>query len=265
VQGKTNFEFMGKTPGIGSRRVPQPVDLEVRWSSTPIDTALTTLSGLTRIPVTYSVRDVTTGVPVRCLTFLVQNTIATRNTQWDPGEEIAVFKKGATGVGTDTLMWGIVITPPADAIANPPVPPTDGDVLFFGTARPLTARDVYTLTTKVGTVEQTRNSSALANVYVVPNPYVGFSAIEPPNRLPDQSRGERRLYFENLPPRCTIRIFTLNGDFVQKLEHDAGVSNGREFWNLLNRDGFSVAYGIYLAHIDAPGIGETIVKFAIIK
>jgi len=99
----------------------------------------------------------------------------------------------------------------------------------------------------------------------VPNPYVGFNEIEPPNRLAEESRGERRLYFENLPQRCTIRIFTLNGDFVQRLEHDGGAANGREFWNLLNRDGFSVAYGVYIAHIEAPGIGETMIKFAIIK
>ena len=39
----------------------------------------------------------------------------------------------------------------------------------------------------------------------------------------------------------------------------------REFWNLLNRDGFGVAYGIYIAHIDAPGVGEKILKFALIK
>ncbi len=265
VQGKTNFAFTGKTPGVGSRRVAQPVDLEVRFSSTPTDTALTQISGLVRIPVKYSVWDVTTGVPVRCLTFLVQNNVTTRNYQWDPGEEIAVFKRGSTGLGTDTLMWGILITPPADTLATPPVPPTDGDVLFFGTARPLSKADTYALTTKAGTVEAARNSNALGNVYVVPNPYVGFSDIEPQNRLASQSRGERRIYFENLPPRCTIRIFTLNGDLVQTLEHDAGVASGREFWNLLNRDGFSVAYGIYIAHIDAPGIGETMIKFAIIK
>jgi hypothetical protein len=266
VQGKTNFLFTGKTPGAGSRKLPLPVDLEVRWSSTPIDSALATPVGpLIRIPVKYSVWDVTSGIPVRCWTFLNQTTMATRNYQWDPGEEIVAFKKGSKGATTDTVTWGIVITPPADTIATPPVPPTDGDVLFFGTARPLSTADTYTLNTKVGTVEAGRNASVLGNIYVVPNPYVGFNEIEPQNRLPEESRGERRLYFENLPERCTIRIFTLNGDLVQRLEHDGGMANGREFWNLLNRDGFSVAYGIYIAHIEAPGIGETMIKFAIIK
>jgi hypothetical protein len=103
------------------------------------------------------------------------------------------------------------------------------------------------------------------NIYVVPNPYVGYSTIEPTNRLPGDTRGERRIYFENLPQRCTIRIFTINGDLVQIIEHDTGVDNAREYWNLLNRDGFGVAYGIYVAHLDAPGVGEKVLKFALIK
>jgi hypothetical protein len=65
--------------------------------------------------------------------------------------------------------------------------------------------------------------------------------------------------------KCTIRIYTLSGELVSTLEHEAGADNGREFWNLLNKDGFSVAYGVYLAHIDAPGIGEKLIKFALIK
>jgi len=43
------------------------------------------------------------------------------------------------------------------------------------------------------------------------------------------------------------------------------VDNSREYWNLLNRDGLGVSYGVYIAHIEAPGIGEKLIKFAIIK
>ncbi|MFN4111862.1 MAG: hypothetical protein ACK4G1_06265, partial [Ignavibacteria bacterium] len=107
--------------------------------------------------------------------------------------------------------------------------------------------------------------SRLDNIIVVPNPYVVVNDIEPTNKLPGQNRGERRIYFENLPPECTIRIFTLAGELVQTIYHSSSLENGREFWNLLNRDGFGVAYGIYFAHIDAPGIGEKLLKFAIIK
>jgi len=137
--------------------------------------------------------------------------------------------------------------------------------LFLSTKRPFTNEDVFILTTESGKVSNSLAKSQLDNIYVVPNPYVGYSAIEPTNRLPGLTRGERRIYFENLPQKCTIRIFTLSGTPVKKIEHEESMENGREYWNLLNKDGFAVAYGVYIAHIDAPGIGEKLIKFALIK
>ena len=126
----------------------------------------------------------------------------------------------------------------------------------MATKRPFTVNDKFLLKTVSGKIDEGLSKSGLDDIYVVPNPYVGFNSIEPSNKLPGQIRGERRIYFENLPSKCTIRIYTLTGNLVAKLEHDAGFTNGREFWNLLNSDGFSVSYGIYLAHIDAPDLGE---------
>jgi hypothetical protein len=143
--------------------------------------------------------------------------------------------------------------------------PSAGDILQIRTQRPFSKEDVFSFDTESGKFSTENAKSSLDNIYVVPNPYVGYSDIEPTTKLPGQARGERRIYFENLPPKCSIRIYTLSGELVQLLEHNETYENGREFWNLLNRDGFSVAYGMYFAHIDAPGIGEKIIKFALIK
>lgn len=263
VEGTSNLVFGAKLTAIGNRKRLWPADYVIRFSSQTIDTAVTQSGGLIRIPVKYSVHDVTTGVPQRIQTLLAENS-ATRDRQWSPGEEIVLFKPGSAGVATDTTTWGIVIARSPDTTVVSRVP-TDGDVLLIATRRPYNATDRFTLRTEGATVDMARASSALDRVYVVPNPYVGLSDIEPANRLPGATRGERRIYFEHLPQRCTIRIFTINGDLVQTLEHDTGMDNGREYWNLLNRDGFSVAYGVYIAHIDAPGVGEKILKFALIK
>jgi hypothetical protein len=251
-------------PGAGSRKKATPSDYEIRFSASNIDTALNIpiSGGIIRIPVRYAVNEVSTGVPVKILTLLREPSL--KNQQWDPGDEIIMFKPGSTGVGTDTVNWGVTVTPRADSSVAP-ILPTDGDVLFMGTSRPFDSQDVFTLRTEAGKVETAVAQGRLDSIYVVPNPYIAYNAIEPTNRLPGEARGERRLYFENLPSTCTIRIFTVNGDLVQTLERSSGVDNGREFWNLLNRDGFSVAYGVYVAHVDAPGIGEKILKFAIIK
>jgi hypothetical protein len=263
VEGTSNYRYFAKLTSIGTRKRLWPADYEIRFSSGNIDTALVQSGGLIRVPVRYTVRDVTTGSPQRIQTFLAENT-ATRDQQWSPGEEIVLFKPGATGLSTDTTTWGIIITKPADSSVAPKLP-GDGDVLLIASRRPFNTADRFTLKTESARVDNAIASSVMDNIYVVPNPYVGLSEIEPTNRLPGATRGERRIYFEHLPSRCTIRIFTINGDLVQTLEHEAGIENAREFWNLLNRDGFSVAYGVYIAHIDAPGIGEKTLKFALIK
>jgi hypothetical protein len=263
VEGSCNYTFLAKLSSVGSRKRLWPADYEIRFSSTVIDTAITLGTGVIRIPVKYSVRDITTGTPQRILTFLAENS-PTKDQQWSPGEEIVMFRPGSTGLTTDTLTWGVVISKPLDSTVVSHTP-GNGDVLLIATRRPYSTNDRFTITTEGSTVSTERASSLMDQIYVVPNPYVGLSDIEPTNRLPGATRGERRIYFEHLPSQCTIRIFTINGDLVQTLNHDAGVQNGREYWNLLNRDGFSVSYGVYIAHIDAPGVGEKILKFALIK
>ncbi len=263
IEGKTNLLYDVKISSVGARKMLYPADYTITFSSTNIDTALVNNQGLKRVPVKYTVKDVTTGVPQRIFTFLNEK-VSTKNNMWDPGEEIIFFKPGSTGAGTDTLTWGVTIFKPADTTITP-ILPTDGDVLLIKTKRPFDTADKYLLKTKAGKVNVEKTKSLLDNIYVVPNPYVGMNDIEPTTKLPGQQRGERRIYFENLPSKCTIRIYTLSGDPVTVLEHDSGLQNGREFWNLLNKDGFSVSYGIYIAHIDAPGIGEKLIKFAIIK
>jgi hypothetical protein len=93
---------------------------------------------------------------------------------------------------------------------------------------------------------------------------VATSRFEPANPYL-VGRGERRIYFMNLPPECTIRIYTLTGELVQTLTHSSALDDGQEPWDLTSRDGMDVAYGVYLFHVDAPGVGESVGRFALIK
>ncbi|HPI38830.1 MAG TPA: hypothetical protein PK397_12885, partial [Ignavibacteriaceae bacterium] len=76
-------------------------------------------------------------------------------------------------------------------------------------------------------------------------------------------RGERVLQFRNLPPQCTIRIYTLVGELIQTIQKDDNGSIAS--WDLLTNEGQRIAYGVYIFHVDAPGIGEKIGRFAVIK
>ncbi len=52
---------------------------------------------------------------------------------------------------------------------------------------------------------------------------------------------------------------------MKTIEHNSTVDNGQEPWNLVSKDGMDIAFGVYIYHVDAPGVGEKIDKFAIIK
>jgi hypothetical protein len=264
IEGKANYNFKIEKATIGGKIIPSRADYEIRFGKTNIDSAMLLIAGrLIKFPVKYSVRDVTTGIPKPVLTFLKENAFS-RDSIWNPGEEIIIFKSGSTGKTTDTTTWGVIITKPTNPSITP-IEPTEGDVLLVATQRPFLSADRFYFKTKSSKFDASLAKSRLDNIYVVPNPYVAINDLEPSVKLPGQNRGERRIYFENLPPECTIRIFTLTGELVQTLNHSSSLQNGREFWNLLNRDGFGVAYGVYVAHIEAPGIGEKLLKFAIIK
>ncbi len=50
----------------------------------------------------------------------------------------------------------------------------------------------------------------------MPNPYVAFSSLEQPGPTALR-RGEPKLQFRNLPPQCTIRIYTMIGELVDTI------------------------------------------------
>ena len=43
------------------------------------------------------------------------------------------------------------------------------------------------------------------------------------------------------------------------------MDDGSELWDLKTTDDKVVAYGVYVYHVDAPDIGETVGRFAIIR
>lgn len=256
-----NIPVAVQISSIGNRKRLYPGDYIITFSDQNISTAKKRVPpNLIDIPVKYKVEEVSTGIPIPIVTLLEEK--AKNDSAWTRGDEIIFFLPGAAGVGTDTLTWGFTA---ARVTATDSVQPKPGDAYLMYTTRPFSKADVFTLQTKAGFVSNEDAANKLDNIYVVPNPYVGANEIEPANKLSGQNRGERRIYFENLPMKCTIRIFTLSGELVTSIEHESGMDNGREFWNLLNHDGFSVAYGVYIAHIDAPGVGEKLIKFALIK
>jgi hypothetical protein len=108
-----------------------------------------------------------------------------------------------------------------------------------------------------------------SGVIVYPNPYRIDGNYYADNYEPGQGNFDRRLNFINLPPRCTIRIYTLDGDLVRTLEHDkkeGDLGATYHYWDLISRNTQAVVSGLYLFTVEDKETGETQTgKFVIIK
>ena len=141
--------------------------------------------------------------------------------------------------------------------------PTAGTALQAAATRPFFEGDFFQFTINSSSIDADRARTELERIAVVPNPYIGTSVYEPRSQL--EGRGERRIRFINLPQTCTIRIYTIRGELVRTIVHDGAASDGSEPWNLRTDGNEDVAYGMYLYHVDAPGIGEYVGRLALVK
>lgn len=111
-------------------------------------------------------------------------------------------------------------------------------------------------------------SDRAGQVLVVPNPYRVDKDYTYENggwegRARDWSENNRLVKFIHLPPKCTIRIFTLAGDQVTTLYHDDPVVGELE-WNLLSESNRALASGVYVYSVESD-FGTQIGKFVLIR
>ncbi len=244
-------------------------DWEIRWNNLEqdstghwlytSDTAYTTT--LQKVVCPFTIYDVTNNKPAIYL--VVEKTGTKRNGQWDFGEDIILRPSDIVKPFADFRTSYFLQFSLPDTSVNPnPKLPGQGDIYAVKTTKPFEKGDKYLFTTKSAKFSSSRAKSSLDNIYVVPNPYVAYSDAEMPGRT-SQKRGDKVLQFRNLPPKCTIRIYTITGELVDKIEKDDNSSMAS--WDLLSFEGQRIAYGVYIYHVEVPGVGEKIGRFAVIK
>ncbi len=100
-------------------------------------------------------------------------------------------------------------------------------------------------------------ASVLDKINIVPNPYYAYSAYE-------TTKLDNRVKITNIPERCTITIFNMQGGLVRVFEKDDPLTSVD--WDLKNHKGIPIAGGVYLIHIeveidtDNDGVMETYEK-----
>lgn len=274
IDNKT-INFRMTAPSIGALRLA-PLDIQLQFTKNdtdatgkllfPGDTLYSASPFQKRIVAPFKIVNVTKDtalakIKIEAIANEAAGAAVTRNNfRWDFGEPIVILTPPPFRVLANNTMFDVRLTPRDSANKK-----IDGDVLNVLTTKPFTKIDKFQFATKAAQFNPQLAATQLDKIKVVPNPYVAVNDIEPSDRLPGSTRGSRRIYFEHLPKVCTIRIYTLSGELVKEIFHSEGIDNGREYWDLLNRDNLGVSYGVYIAHIDAAEVGEKILKFALIK
>jgi hypothetical protein len=190
------------------------------------------------------------ALPTGNLTFN-NNDIVIMNSDYDPqnaypstGPPDDTFKEDAFIIMNLRVVADSIPKLPLEFTIEPNYPNSDLDIYSFS------AQDI----TREKTADELQ--AQLESVQVVPNPYWAFSLYETSYDTPV-------LKFTHLPRSVTIRIFDLAGNLVKTLEKND--DSNEIAWNLRNEASLRIASGMYIAHVEAPGIGSKVLKFAVIQ
>jgi len=270
LPGDTNYRTeAGFDPRFGAayqaKRVDYPADFEITFVGEGLgDTSLPATSFSKPIPSDIIIKNLTEDLDNIQFIFRDENN----DSLFNLNDAIFIVSgdsagKRATSFRDWRVTWSVSLLKDTTIADIDQRPPEVGDVFHLYTKKPFRSGEYFEFVTESPRLDKDKAKSDLDEIAVVPNPYVGMASWEPVTN--DVGRGERRVYFINLPAQCTIRIYTISGHLVQTLEHNTSAANGQEPWNLISKDGMNVAYGVYIFHVDAPGTGEKIGRFALIK
>jgi len=151
------------------------------------------------------------------------------------------------------------------------VHPQPGDTLQIFTNKPFTQNDKFRFSFEANNlprIDADTAKFALDDILVIPNPYKVSNIFEGGTTSTNLQQN-RELHFTGIPAPSTLRIFTVSGVLLREIEiRQSDLTSeygGSYIWNMLTKDNLEIAYGIYLYHIEAPGVGEKVGKFAVIK
>ena len=110
-------------------------------------------------------------------------------------------------------------------------------------SKPLLSGLFWTLTSVPATLQRP-HGQAIDEVRVVPNPYdIRSRALQ----FGDEFQYDRIAFYE-LPPLCTVSVYTERGDLIYRREHTDG--SGDELWDSMTSSGQIIVSGIYILVVE---------------
>ncbi|NOZ74749.1 MAG: hypothetical protein GXO90_05145 [FCB group bacterium] len=248
-------EYFGYTVDVSSfsGATLYPRDLSVEFSS---DTYLDTSVFINPQPVRFKIMNLNDNVQVDFI--FSDNDGDNELSIGDVIIPLAIVHNAPTATWDITIDSSLAFTPPPN-----------GARIGIYVNKPFCTEGTterYNVTFTPASVNAEVVAKQMDRIAVVPNPYVASSGFEtPPPQVFTYGRGDRRVDFIHLPQVCTIRIYTIAGEHVKTLEHAGDLYDGTESWDLLSKDQFDIAPGIYIYHVETPDGQERVGRLAIIK
>ena len=100
----------------------------------------------------------------------------------------------------------------------------------------------YANRTEVAAFAFAPGAETAQKVRIVPNPYVRKAGDF------NFTGDDNKILFVNLPPYCTLNIFTVTGDLVKTIDHSSGSAD--ESWDQVTNANQFVASGVYILQVD---------------
>ncbi len=188
---------------------------------------------------------------------------------WSIEDEINVLlgpkrgQKPARGTGNYKYSWTIKFKIPTDDTTGM-IRPQPGDVFQVRMHVPPQMGEAIEFTSQKPRIDPQKAAFDLNRIAVVPNPYVVTERWEPSSPYLS-GRGPMAIHFIHLPKDCTIRIYTVQGYLVDTIEHHAEAYESTAVWDVISKDKMHIAPGHYVYHVQAPGIGQKVGRFMVIK
>ena len=229
--------FSSETNPTFNINLPIPADYEIRFSDELIGESQSKL-GFPKTPTKFQVWNLTEDEPAP---FLFSDVIKDETLTPDTSESILLYVDNPQNPLKLNTTWRIIFE--TDPLQQEHRAPLAGDVYRITTSKPFRNGDTFAFTVQGKSFDRQQARTDLASIYVVPNPYRVAASWEPRNPF-RFGRGERRLFFNNLPKDCTIRIYTLRGHLVDTIAHHGSAENSAASWNRGSKAGPAIAYGL---------------------
>lgn len=99
---------------------------------------------------------------------------------------------------------------------------------------------------------RTALNEAIDQIRAVPNPYYAYSQYE-------SGILDNVVKITNLPKEVNVRIYNLAGTLIREYNKNAEVPFID--WDLKNQANISVSSGVYIIHVEVPGVGEKVIRW----